>query len=395
MKESQIAVVVGTRPGLIKMSGIIRHLENEGILHFVIHTGQHYSPKMDEVFMQELGINSRQFRVSDSHDKVLHGAKTAHMLSGVEEILIKNRPGAVLVCGDADTNLAAGLASRKLHIILGHVESGLRSGDWTMPEEHNRVILDHISDLLFAPTEDCVYNLRRECVRGEVHLTGNTVVDAVMGALEIAKKKSAILEDLKLEEDRYILLTTHREENVDNFERLSGILKGIELVLKEVTMPAVFPIHPRTRKRMNEFGLDRHMRDLYDKGLEVIEPLGYFDFLMLLRHARIILTDSGGLQEEACILNKATVTLRYNTERPETVEIGTNVLAGTDPLVIKENVKRMLEKETAKGRQPYGDGKASERIVRITVNALEHGVDLSNYQEHALIGRKEPVPWSQ
>lgn len=376
MKEFLFSVVVGTRPGIIKMSPIIRKLQEQDLPHFVIHTGQHYSAEMDDVFMRELGVTSDVFRVSDSHKKTLHGEKTAHMLTGVEEVLHREKPGVVLVCGDANTNLAAGLAARKLHIILGHVESGLRSWDWQMPEEHNRVILDHISELLFAPTAECVANLKRESVRGEIHLTGNTIVDALLEGIKIAKQKSRILEELGVEKEKYILLTSHREENVDNPKRLRGILEGIKLVLAELNVPIIFPIHPRTEKRVRELGLINHLDDASKMGLQVIKPVGYLDFLVLVQAACIVLTDSGGIQEEACILNKATITLRNNTERPETIKAGTNVLAGTEPPTILEKAKYMVSKGKISCDNPFGDGKAAERIVEISTNALHQGVKL-------------------
>lgn len=376
MKNFPIAVVVGTRPGIIKMSPIVWFLQKQHLSHFVIHTGQHYSAEMDNIFMDELGIKSKVLRVSDSHKKTLHGEKTAHMLAGVEEILYREKPGVVLVCGDANTNLAAGLAARKLHILLGHVESGLRSFDWEMPEEHNRVILDHISELLFTPTKECVKNLERESVRGQIHLTGNTIVDALMHGYKIAEQRSQILETLGLENDGYILLTTHRQENVDNPERLSRILEGIGLILEEIRLPIIFPVHPRTKNRINQMNFTKQMEYLINMGLRVIKPLGYLDFLMLLKSAKITLTDSGGLQEEACILGKKTVTLRDNTERPETITSGTNVIAGTDPAVILEKVKLMLADKLKIIGHPFGDGKASERIVRITTRTIEEGVKL-------------------
>jgi UDP-N-acetylglucosamine 2-epimerase (non-hydrolysing) len=298
------------------------------------------------------------------------------MLTGIEEILLEEKPGIILVCGDANTNLAGGLAARKLDIMVGHVESGLRSEDWQMPEEHNRVILDHISELLFAPTKECVANLERESVRGEIHLTGNTIVDALIEGIKIAKQKSRILEDLRLEKEKYILLTSHREENVDNPKRLRGILEGIKLVLAELNMPIIFPIHPRTERRIRELGLVKYLDDASKMGLQVIEPVGYLDFLVLLYAACGVLTDSGGIQEEACILNKSTITLRNNTERPETIKAGTNVLAGTEPSAILKKTKYILSKGKISCDNPFGDGNAAKRIVEISTNALHHGVKL-------------------
>ncbi len=375
--KDKIAVVVGTRPGIIKMAPIIRYLYESQIPHFVIHTGQHYSPEMDAVFMRELGIASEVFRVSGSEDKITHGAKTAHMLAGTEEILIAQKPAAVLVCGDANTNLAGGLAARKLNLVLGHVESGLRSRDWRMPEEHNRVILDHISELLFAPTRQCVANLEREKVRGAIHLTGNTVVDALLQHVDIAKNHSDILQRFGLKKKEYLLVTSHREENVDNPDHLRGILLGVKRILLEVRLPVVFPIHPRTRKRIGEAGLAADIEAMTGNGLKAIEPVGYFDFLALLNSSRLVLTDSGGIQEEACILGVPAVTLRDNTERPETLEVESNRLAGTDPEKILQEALRQLNRTQPEWVNPYGDGQAARRIAEITIQALKAGVQLN------------------
>lgn len=379
-QKQYVAVVVGTRPGIIKMAPIVRALERENVAHFIIHTGQHYSSEMDDVFMEELGLKAKVHRVRGSNDKITHGAKTGHMLQGVEEILLGKRPAAVLVCGDANTNLAAGIAARKLHMILGHVESGLRSFDWSMPEEHNRVMLDHISDLLFAPTQATAENLERESVRGEIHVTGNTIVDSVIQHLKIAERTSNVLNNLKIEPNRYILLTSHREENVDNPARLLGIIESVERVLMKHGLPVVFPVHPRTRKMMVRFGYETHLEDMFEKGLKIFKPFGYIDFLMIIKYARLIMTDSGGLQEEACILQVPTVTLRENSERPETIIIGTNILAGTRPDRIDNAVKTMLSKNIniSEKNCPFGDGRAAERIVCTTLRAIEKGVRLSN-----------------
>lgn len=376
MRTAKIAVLIGTRPGIIKMSPIIHELKRQNVDHLVIHSGQHYSLSMDSKIIQDVNLGKPEYQVVRPENCVSHAQQTAYMLTGIEEILLKEKPGIILVCGDANTNLAGGLAARKLDIMVGHVESGLRSEDWQMPEEHNRVILDHISELLFAPTEECVANLRRESVRGEIYLTGNTIVDALIEGIRIAKQKSRILEELGIEKEKYILLTSHREENVDNPERLKGILEGIKLVLAESNIPLVFAMHPRTGKRIREFDLVTYLDDASKIGLQVIKPVGYLDFLVLLNEACVVLTDSGGVQEEACILNKSTVTLRNNTERPETIKAGTNVLAGTEPSAILQKVKHMMFKQDVDCNHPFGDGKASERIVRITTRAIEEGVKL-------------------
>ncbi len=377
MIGAKIAVVVGTRPGIVKMSPVVRALEARDVPHFIIHTGQHYSPRMDDIFMRELRLSTTVSRLASSEDKITHGAMTAHMLAGVEEVLIAERPNVVLVCGDANTNLAGGLAARKLNLILGHVESGLRSYDWRMPEEHNRVMLDHISDLLFAPTPWCVENLKREHVRGEIHLVGNTVVDALREHLDIARSSSNILEEVNVKHRGYLLLTTHREENVDDPTRLGGILEGVRKVLTEQELPVLFPVHPRTRRRISDLGFSSKVEDLALQGLRVIDPVGYLDFLVLLGSARLVFTDSGGIQEEACILGVPTVTLRDNSERPETIDAGSNVLAGTTPDRIAERVNHQLHYAPKTWTHPFGDGRTGRRIVDITITALREGVQLS------------------
>jgi len=378
MITPRVTVVVGTRPGIIKMAPIVRALEKRRVPHFIIHSAQHYSAKMDKVFMGELRLSTRVIRLSSSERKVTHGAMTAHMLGGIEEVLIAESPAVVLVCGDANTNLAGGLAARKLNLILGHVESGLRSYDWRMPEEHNRVMLDHISDLLFAPTPGCVGNLKREHVRGEVHLVGNTVVDALKQHLDIARSSSAILDEVNVKHREYLLLTTHREENVDDRNRLGGILDGMRKVLREQQLPVIFPIHPRTRKRVLELGFSQKLQDSERDGLRIIDPIGYLDFLMLLCSARLVMTDSGGLQEEACVLGVPTVTLRENSERPETINVGSNVLAGTAPDLIAKKVREQLHNSQNTWPNPFGDGHAGERVVDVTVRALTEGVRLAH-----------------
>jgi UDP-N-acetylglucosamine 2-epimerase (non-hydrolysing) len=237
-------------------------------------------------------------------------------MAGVEKVLMGECPDIVLVQGDTNTVLAGALAASKLHIKVGHVEAGLRSYDRTMPEEINRVVADHTSDYLFAPTENSRENLRREGISEEkIWLTGNTIVDAVYQNLEIARRKVNVLADLGLKPKEYFLVTAHRQENVDSRERLAEIIKGLQLVAREFGLPMVFPMHPRTRKMATEFGFE------FD-GVKVIDPLGFLEFLQQEANARLALTDSGGVQEETCILGVPCVTLRENTEGPETVDVG-------------------------------------------------------------------------
>jgi len=351
-----IAIILGTRPEIIKMSPVIRECEKRGVDYFILHTGQHYSYEMDRVFFEELELPQPRYNLDVGSGT--HAEQTGKIMIGVEKVLMKERPDFVLVQGDTNTVLASALAAAKLQIKIGHVESGLRSYDRRMPEEINRVLTDHISDYLFAPTENAKKNLIKEGINEKkIFVTGNTIVDAVYQNLEIAKKKKSLLDELGLNPKNYFLVTVHRQENVDVKERLKSILRGLELVSKEFSMPIIFPIHPRTKKRIKEFGLSLN-------NVEVISPLGFLEFLQLEANARLVLTDSGGVQEETCILGVPCVTLRDNTERPETLEVGSNVLVGTNSERILEGVKIMLSKEES-WINPFGDGKAGERIVGI------------------------------
>ncbi len=363
--EDKICVVVGTRPGIIKMSPIIRELERRDLEYFVVHTGQHYSYEMDRKFFEDLNLPEPKYKLDTVKKYHTHGAQTAEMIKGVEDALLKEKPRLTLVGGDANTNLAGALAARKLHIMVGHVEAGLRSGDWRMPEEHNRVIIDHISELLFAPTERERENLIKDNVKGKIFVVGNTIVDAVYQNLEIAKKKSDILERLELNSEEYFVLTVHREENVDYKENLESIFEGISRVAEDNLI--VFPIHPRTKKRLIEFGLMDQVSGI--KNLLIIDPIGYLDFLQLLSNARLALTDSGGIQEECCILKIPCVTLRENTERPETVEVGANYVAGIRAEGIVKAVDVMLSRER-NWINPFGDGTTGRKIVDICLGEL-------------------------
>ena len=354
-----IAIVLGTRPEIIKMSPVIRECERRGIDYFILHTGQHYSYEMDRVFFEELELPQPEYNLDAGSGT--HAEQTGKIMFGVERVLKNVKPDIILVEGDTNTVMAGALAATKLHIKVGHVEAGLRSYDRRMPEEINRIVADHVSDYLFAPTEKAKQNLLREGVEEDkIFVTGNTIVDAVYQNLEIAKRKVNVLEDLGLKPKEYFLVTAHRQENVDVKERLKGILKGLELIHEEFSMPVVFPIHPRTRRRIREFGLRLD-------GVTVNDPLGFLEFLQLEANARLVLTDSGGVQEETCILGVPCVTLRDNTERPETLEVGSNIIVGTKREKILEGVKLMFNKENS-WENPFGDGRAGERIIEILKN---------------------------
>jgi len=355
----KIAIIVGTRPEIIKMSPVIHELENQKLNYFILHTGQHYSYNMDKVFFEQLKLPKPKYNLEVGSGT--HAEQTGKMLIGVEKVLREERPHVVLVEGDTNTVLSGALAACKLLIKIGHVEAGLRSYDRSMPEEINRVIVDHISDYLFAPSEKAKQNLLKEGIPVEkVHVTGNTIVDAVYQHLELTKN-SSILEKLELKPNEYILLTLHRQENVESEQRLKNILKGIELVAKEFEIRVIFPIHPRTQQRIKELNIE------VPKEIYLIPALDYLSFLKLEANAQLILTDSGGVQEEACILKIPCVTLRYNTERPESIEVGANTLAGTEPQTILKKVREMIQKER-NWESPFGDGKASQRIVSILLS---------------------------
>jgi len=358
-----VAIILGTRPEIIKMSPVVRACRAQGVEALILHTGQHYSYDMDKVFFEELELPQADYNLEVGSG--MHGEQTGKILQGIEKVLVKERPGAVLVQGDTNTVLAGALAAAKLGIKVGHVEAGLRSYDRTMPEEANRVLTDHISDWLYVPTEVARQNLRQEGITRGVVRTGNTVVDAVKQNLALAQHKSNVLHRLGLEDDHYILATAHRQENVDDPKRLRDMVLGMRKVSDELKMTLIFPAHPRTRNRLSEFDVDA-------EGILLTDPFGFLDFLVLEANARLILTDSGGVQEEACILKVPCVTLRRNTERPETVEVGANALAGTDPSSIFDQARKMMRARRS-WRNPFGDGRAGERIVRHVASRIGKG----------------------
>lgn len=380
----RIAIVFGTRPEIIKMSPIIRECKKRGLDYFILHTGQHYSYNMDRVFFEQLELPRPEYNLEVGSGT--HAEQTGKIMTGVEKILMQEKPDVVLVEGDTNTVLAGALAAAKLRINpfkifgdvggahdagaraepvmgqspikVGHVEAGLRSYDRQMPEEINRVLTDHCSDYLFAPTETARQILLGEGIPDDkIFVTGNTIVDAVFQNIKIANDRINILNELDLTPKNYFLVTAHRQENVDVKIRFEGIIRGLERVADEFDMPVIYPIHPRARKMMNKFGLNTN-------GVELIEPVDYLSFLQLEANAKLVLTDSGGVQEETCILQVPCVTLRDNTERPETLDVGSNVLAGTEPEKILEGAKIMLTRKN-NWKNPFGDGKAGERIVEI------------------------------
>jgi len=359
----KVAIVLGTRPEIIKMAPIVRQLEEKGLDFFILHTGQHYSYNLDQVFFEQLRLPQPKYNLKVGSGT--HAEETGKMMIGIERVLLEEKPDIVLVEGDTNTVLAGALAAVKVGVPVGHVEAGLRSFDRSMPEEINRVVADHISHLLFAPTEKARENLLKEGIGDEkVYITGNTIVDAVHENLELAKGGGGnnALEGLCVADCEYFLVTVHRQENVDDLRRFKGILEGLNLVQKYFGLPVVYPIHPRSRRRMKEYGLDAGE-------IILIEPLDYLSFLLLESRAKLVFTDSGGVQEEACILKVPCVTLRDNTERPETIEVGANTLAGAEPKKILEKTKLMIDVDR-RWPNPFGDGRAAKRIVDIVDKAL-------------------------
>lgn len=350
-------IVVGTRPEIIKMSPLIRGLQKKGNNATIVHTNQHYSPEMDSIFFSQLQLPDAHYHLDVGSDT--HAKQTAKIMDRLDHVLDTIQPDIVLVEGDTNTVLGTSLVTVKKEIKLGHVEAGLRSYDRTMPEEINRVACDHISDHLYAPTKESEENLLKEGIAKEkIFITGNTIVDAAFQNLNIAEKKQNIFSQFNVEKEGYLLITAHRQENVDNKLRLSKIIKGISSLSKQLEKIALFPAHPRTVKMIKQFNLD------IPKHIHIVNPVGFLEFLLLEKHASLAITDSGGVQEETCILQTPCITIRDNTERPETINVGSNKLVGTDP---KKILNTGLEMHSIKKEwnNPYGNGKASEKIIKI------------------------------
>ncbi len=373
----------GHQAGIIKQAPLVEAFEELGADFFVLHTGQHYSYNMDKVFFEDLGLPEPEYKIPDTYRYKLHGEQTAKMLMEIERILVKERPRIVVVTGDANTNLAGALAAKKLHIRVAHTESGLRSFDWRVPEEHNRIIIERLSDYLFAPNELARKNLELDNVGGEIFVIGSTLVDALEKVREVALRKSQMLEELGLEKDGFFLMTMHREENLDYEREVRGIVEGVLEVVREFGYPLVFPAHPRTIRRLKEL-------DLYEvldahEGVHLMPAVGYLDFMALLSSARLILTDSSGVQQEACILRVPCVTLRRATEWVETLLVGANVLVGSDPKAIVEGVGKML----ASGRDwinPFGERGVGKRIAKVLLDKLHEPIELV-YERYRARGR--------
>jgi len=364
----RIVIVVGTRPEIIKMAPVIKELERRGVEFTFIHTGQHFDYEMSQIFINEISLpKPDESFILENNDPA---PQIGEMMIKLERSLERHKGGRhkiMLIQGDTNTMLAAGLTALKLGIKIGHVEAGLRSFDWRMPEEHNRRMIDHVSHYLFAPTEMSRRNLLEEHVWGEIFVTGNTVIDAVDIYFDkIRDVEEKVTQQIRFE--RYALVTFHRAENVDKLHVLRDFIR----ILRKSPIPIVFPIHPRTRKRLQEYGLWNEIEEI--KHLQIIPPQGYFEFLALMKNSTVILTDSGGLQEEATHpkIRKPVLVLRNSTERPEAVIHGFAKVVGVNPVVVLTELEKILSSEIRLPEySPFGDGKASIRITDITLSRLE------------------------
>lgn len=357
--DTMVAIVLGTRPEIIKLSPLVHECERQNIDFIVIHTGQHYSDSLDTVFFEQLEVPTPDYNLGVGSGS--HGKQTGEMLINIEKVLLEEMPDIMVVQGDTNSALAGAVAASKTECQLAHVEAGLRSFDRDMPEETNRVLADHVSDFLFAPTEQSRdYLLDEGRPDKDIYVTGNTIVDALYRHRELARKKSNVFSELGITDEEYFLMTAHRAENVDNESRFRKLLSGVANTAAEHDVSVLYPAHPRAQERIEDFDID-----LSDR-IRLTQSQDYLDFLRLEAGARLILTDSGGVQEEACVLQVPCVTLRDNTERPETVEVGANRLSGVDPEMVQQAASEMLSKPP-KWENPFGSGETARKILDVVI----------------------------
>ena len=355
-----IVTIVGARPQFIKAAPVSRaiqkhNLEGHGtqIKEVIVHTGQHYDDKMSAIFFRDLDLPDPHVNLDIGSGP--HGWQTAQILMRVEEVLIAQKPDLVMVYGDTNSTLAGALAAVKLHIPVAHIEAGLRSFNREMPEEHNRVVSDHLSDLLFCPTQTAVKNLEHEGISKGVHCVGDVMYDSVLFNIHLAEKRSHILKQYNLKPKSYALATVHRAENTDGPERLKAILNALEEITSN-GLPVILPLHPRTRNKISDFNLSHN-------SLQLIDPVSYLDMLVLEKQAKVILTDSGGVQKEAYWFEVPCITLRNETEWLETVESGWNIIVGSESMSITKAVEQAQSGSIH--QNAYGDGLTAEEIVKI------------------------------
>ncbi len=341
----------------MKVKPVMDALEDRSVKTALVHTGQHYDPEMSGVFFDELGIRPPDHWLGIGSGT--HAEQTGRVMMTFEPLMEKLAPDLVVVVGDVNSTMACSLVAAKAGCLLAHVEAGLRSGDWSMPEEINRVVTDRLSDYLFAPSPDAVMNLRGEGrPAASIHLVGNVMVDTLLANLERARSRP-VLDSLQLEHGSYILVTLHRPANVDDPGTLRELVSALGAIATD--HPVIFPLHPRTRERVAEVTLPA--------GVRLTEPLGYLDFIALEAGAAMVLTDSGGVQEETTVLGVPCLTLRENTERPITVSEGTNHVVGRNPTRIVAEARRVLTEGTTARRPDLWDGRAAQRIADVLVSA--------------------------
>lgn len=367
------AIVTGTRPEIVKIFPIIRLFDLEDIDYKLVHTGQHYDYDLFLKFLKDFRLPRPDYNISLMPSNTIH--QFSDILSNIGSVFEEIMPTAVMVEGDTNSVASAAIAAVKCKIPLIHLEAGLRSYDWRMPEEYNRRLVDHISDVLFTPTTESAKILYSERVAGSIYIVGNTVIDSVRlcnSIYEVNHIKSGILNrnNIKSIVDNFVLLTLHREENVDD----RSVLKCILTALSSTNLNYICPMHPRTVKRIHEFGLE----SLITKNIKIIEPVGYFDFLKLLKLSKFVITDSGGLQEEITspYINKRALVLRNSTERPESISSGHVILCKLSFTDIINSIQRIQNTDSPKCNCPYGDGYSAEKIIKILRN--EPIIPLSN-----------------
>ena len=352
--------IAGARPNFMKVAPIYAEMKRRGeeFVPMIVHTGQHYDTAMSDSFFEDLGMPKPDVHLGVGSGS--HAVQTAKIMTEFEPVVLREKPDWVLVVGDVNSTIACALVCAKLGIKVAHVEAGLRSRDRAMPEEINRILTDSISDLLFTTSQDADVNLAQEGISAErVRFVGNVMIDSLMDHLKIAEN-STVREDLGVNAGEYAVMTLHRPSNVDDKATLSGILDALTAVAEK--LPIIFPVHPRTRAKIEEFGVNERISN---SDIRLIDPLGYLDFMRLYSGAKMVLTDSGGLQEETTVLGIPCLTLRHNTERPITIEMGTNVLVGTDPEKIKQAAFGILDFKSEISETkipPLWDGKTAGRI---------------------------------
>jgi UDP-N-acetylglucosamine 2-epimerase (non-hydrolysing) len=358
----KIGIVVGTRSEIIKMAPVIRECQHRGIPYFIIHSNQHYSKEMASIFFDELGLPAPHYNLG----VCLPSDQTGSFLIKIEPILIEEKPDVVLVQGDTNTVYAGALSAAKLAIKVGHIEAGLRSYDQTMPEETNRIMTDHISEYLFAVGPNQKAILAKEGISdNKIYTLGNTISDALFQHSTVSKNKSTILNDLNVEAGKYFLVTAHRACNVDTAAHLLELLDLLDQLHTKYGQTILWPLHPRTQAKLNAFNIE------VPAYLKLLAPIGYSDFIQLQKQAQLILTDSGGIQEEACLLGVPCLTLGENTERPELIEVGANILVGRDAKKALLAADKWLTAKAVGDRfgweNPFGDGHVAEAILDIIV----------------------------